>query len=61
MSPTSLSAPGECVAAPAVTAVGTDDPGVLNGSYTLEWTFEELMTQFDVDERTALDDFGPFP
>jgi hypothetical protein len=60
VSATSLSTPDECTDAPAGTAVGTDDPAVLNGSYTLEWTVEELMTQFDADEGTARGNDGPF-
>lgn len=41
--------PDTCTEAPddgAVTARGSDDPGVINGSYRLEWSPDELLNAF---------------
>jgi TRAP-type C4-dicarboxylate transport system substrate-binding protein len=52
--------PADCVAAPAVSAAGSDDPSVLNGAYEFEWTVDELMSELDADEGTARGNAGPF-
>jgi hypothetical protein len=60
VTPIPPSAPDDCVAAPAVVAAGTDDPAAINGSYQLEWTVDELMSDLGADQDTANGNAGPF-
>ncbi len=60
VNPSVPSVPADCVAAPAVSAAGTDDPSVLNGAYEFEWTVDELMSELDADEGTARGNAGSF-
>ncbi len=53
--------PTECDGSAAgSSAQGTDDPSVLDGTYQLVWTVEELMALPDVDEGTARGNAGGF-
>jgi TRAP-type transport system periplasmic protein len=61
--PDEVAVPDECRAGEApmtATAEAADESGVLNGSYRLEWTVEELIDLTGIDERTARGNDGGY-
>ena len=60
--PDDLAVPDECRAgAPATgTAEGLDGSSVVNGTYRIEWTAEELIELTGIDERTARGNDGGY-
>ncbi len=64
VSPEALTIPdgctGESPIGEALVAQGTDDPGLLNGSYRIEWSVAELVTVLQMSEAEAQDNAGVF-